>query len=42
MDIERVLKEKYSDTFKEIHRVFDGDQSAAETTFEVSERTPPL
>ena len=41
MDIERVLKEKFGDAFKEIHRVFDGDQPAAETTAEVSERTPP-
>jgi NFU1 iron-sulfur cluster scaffold homolog, mitochondrial len=42
MDIERVLKEKFGDAFKEIHWVFNGDQPAAETTSEVSERTPPL
>jgi len=41
MGIERVLKEKFGDAFKEIRQVFDGDQPPAETTPEVVERTRP-
>ncbi|NP_001152596.2 NifU-like protein 1, chloroplastic [Zea mays] len=38
MGIERVLKEKFGDAFKEIRQVFDGDQPAAETTAEAVNR----
>jgi len=38
MGIERVLKEKFGDAFKEIRQVLDGDQPPAETTPEAVNR----